>query len=239
MGRALVSSPAKNRKSVVRGSIMSSALRAGRARKPCDIIPRAPTWVASQESRPLATDKELSDFLKSVEKRAFKRTAYTVRNDDAALDIVQDSMIRLSEKYADRPPEELPLVFQRILSNATMDWFRRQKVRNAVLVNLSDFEGADEDGGDFDLLELLDLDSVATESAADSVGRQQVLELIDGEVSKLPGRQREAFLLRYWEELDVAETAAVMGCSQGSVKTHCSRAVHALAKALRAKGITL
>jgi RNA polymerase sigma-70 factor, ECF subfamily len=207
-------------------------------RNGCDIILRAPKRVASTESRPLATDKELSDFLKSVEKRAFKRTAYTVRNDDAALDIVQDSMIRLSEKYADRPPEELPLVFQRILSNATMDWFRRQKVRNAVLVNLSDFEGADDDGGDFDLLEMLNLDSVATESAADSVGRQQILELIDGEVGKLPRRQREAFLLRYWEELDVAETAAVMGCSEGSVKTHCSRAVHALAKALRAKGVS-
>ena len=218
---------------------MASGFAPTSARKPCDIILRAPKRVASQESRPLATDKELSDFLKSVEKRAFKRTAYTVRNDDAALDIVQDSMIRLSEKYADRPPAELPLVFQRILSNATMDWFRRQKVRNAVLVNLSDFEGADDDGGDFDLLEMLNLDSVATESAADSVGRQQILELIDGEVGKLPGRQREAFLLRYWEELDVAETAAVMGCSQGSVKTHCSRAVHALAKSLRAKGVTL
>ncbi len=188
----------------------------------------------------MATDKELADFLSTVEKRAFKRTAYTVRNDDAALDIVQDSMIRLAEKYPDRPPEELPLIFQRILSNATMDWFRRQKVRNAVLVNLSEFESADDGGGDFDLLELLDLsnDRVATESAADTVGRQQVLELIDAEVAKLPGRQREAFLLRYWEELDVAETAAVMGCSQGSVKTHCSRAVHALAKALRAKGVS-
>jgi RNA polymerase sigma-70 factor (ECF subfamily) len=187
----------------------------------------------------LATDKELTDFLKSVEKRAFKRTAYTVRNDDAALDIVQDSMIRLAEKYADRPAAELPLVFQRILSNATMDWFRRQKVRNAVLVNLSEFEGADDDGGDFDLLELLDTSGGGgTESAADSVGRLQMLALIDGEVSRLPTRQREAFLLRYWEELDVAETAAVMGCSEGSVKTHCSRAVHALAKALRARGIT-
>jgi RNA polymerase sigma-70 factor, ECF subfamily len=187
----------------------------------------------------LATDKELSDFLKSVEKRAFKRTAYTVRNDDAALDIVQDSMIRLAEKYADRPADELPLVFQRILSNATMDWFRRQKVRNAVLVNLSEFESAEDQGGDFDLLELLDLsqDSVAAESAADTVGRLQILELIEGEVARLPGRQREAFLLRYWEELDVAETAAVMGCSEGSVKTHCSRAVHALAKALRDKGV--
>jgi RNA polymerase sigma-70 factor (ECF subfamily) len=187
----------------------------------------------------LATDKELSDFLKSAEKRAFKRTAYAVRSDDAALDIVQDAMIRLAEKYADRPPEELPLVFQRILSNATMDWFRRQKVRNAVIVNLSDFEGADDEGGEFDLLELLDTSDQrgGTESAADSVDRQQILGLIDAEVQKLPGRQREAFLLRYWEELDVAETAAAMGCSEGSVKTHCSRAVHALAKALRAKGI--
>jgi RNA polymerase sigma-70 factor (ECF subfamily) len=189
----------------------------------------------------LATDKELSDFLKSVEKRAFKRTAYTVRNDDAALDIVQDSMIRLAEKYADRPAAELPLVFQRILSNATMDWFRRQKVRNALFVNLSDFEGADDESGDFDLLELLDTSGgrAGTENASESVSRMQILQLIDSQVQALPSRQREAFLLRYWEELDVAETASVMGCSEGSVKTHCSRAVHALAKALRAKGVTL
>lgn len=185
----------------------------------------------------MATDKELSDFLKSVEKRAFKRTAYTVRDDDAALDIVQDAMIRLAERYADRPAAELPLVFHRILSNATMDWFRRQKVRNAVVQNLSDFETAD--AGDFDLLETLETvdGMLGAESAAETVSRSQVLMLIDGEVAQLPARQREAFLLRYWEELDVAETAFVMGCSEGSVKTHCSRAVHALAKALRAKGL--
>ena len=95
----------------------------------------------------MATDKELSDFLKSVEKRAFKRTAFAVRDDDSALDIVQDSMIRLAEKYIDRPAAELPLLFQRILSNATMDWFRRQKVRNAVVHNFSEFSGpGDEDG---------------------------------------------------------------------------------------------
>jgi len=76
-------------------------------------------------------------------------------------------------------------------------------------------------------------------SAADEVSRAQILQRIEAEVEQLPGRQREAFLLRYWEELDVAETASVMGCSEGSVKTHCSRAVHALAKALKAKGITL
>ena len=187
----------------------------------------------------MATDKELSDFLKSVEKRAFKRTVFAVRDDDAALDIVQDSMIRLAEKYADRPAAELPLLFQRIMSNATMDWFRRQKVRNSVMQNLSDFEGDGEDG-DFDLLEMLEsIDgALGAESAADSVSRAQILLIIEGEVAQLPTRQREAFLLRYWEEFDVAETAAVMGCSEGSVKTHCSRAVHALAKALRAKGIS-
>jgi RNA polymerase sigma-70 factor, ECF subfamily len=187
----------------------------------------------------LATDKELSDFLKSVEKRAFKRTAYAVREDDSALDIVQDAMIRLAEKYADRPAAELPLLFQRILSNATMDWFRRQKVRNAVVQNLGDFDTGDDDG-DFDLLETLQSieGTLGTESAADAVSRDQILRVIEAEVAELPARQREAFLLRYWEEFDVAETAAVMGCSEGSVKTHCSRAVHALGKALRSKGIT-
>jgi RNA polymerase sigma-70 factor, ECF subfamily len=186
----------------------------------------------------LASDKELSDFLKSVEKRAFKRAAYAVRDDDAALDIVQDSMIRLAEKYIDRPAAELPLLFQRILSNATMDWFRRQKVRNAHVRNFSDFESTDEDG-EFNILEALEVldGSSGTESAADSVSRAQILLIIEQQVSQLPGRQREAFVLRYWEELDVAETAQVMGCSEGSVKTHCSRAVHALAKALKAKGI--
>jgi RNA polymerase sigma-70 factor, ECF subfamily len=186
----------------------------------------------------LATDKELSDFLKSVEKRAFKRVVYSVRDDDAALDIVQDTMIRLSENYSDRPANELPLLFQRILSNATMDWFRRQKVRGALFRNFSDFEpgGGEED---FDILEVLESldDGARNESAADSLGRAQILRAIDHEVANLPARQREAFLLRYWEEFDVAETALAMGCSEGSVKTHCSRAVHALAKALRSKGI--
>ncbi len=193
----------------------------------------------SRSATPLATDKELSDFLKSVEKRAFKRAVYAVRNDDAALDIVQDAMIRLAEKYADRPAAELPLVFQRILSNATMDWFRREKVRGAVMQNLSDFSGGGGDD-DFDLLETLHAleDTLGTESAADAVSRSQLLRIVDEAVSDLPARQREAFLLRYWEEFDVSETAEVMGCSQGSVKTHCSRAVQALAKALRIKGIT-
>lgn len=188
----------------------------------------------------MATESELSNFLRGIEKRAFKRTLYAVRDEEAALDIVQDAMIRLAERYADRPPEELPLVFQRILSNATMDWFRRQKVRNAVVSNLSDIESSSEDA-DFDLLESLETAEATegTESAADAVGRAQILQAIETEIAALPARQREAFLLRYWEEFDVAETAEAMGCSEGSVKTHCSRAVHALAKALQAKGISL
>lgn len=187
---------------------------------------------------PLASEQELSDFLKTAGKRAFKRVMYSVRDEDAALDVVQDTMIRLAERYADRPAAELPLLFQRMLSNATMDWFRRQKVRQAAVRNFSDLEGPAEAGGT-DVLELLEtLDSAATESAADAVSRHQTLLAVDAEVARLPARQREAFLLRYWEELDVAETALVMGCSEGSVKTHCSRAVHALAKALKAKGIT-
>ena len=188
----------------------------------------------------MATEQELSEFLKSVEKRAFKRSVYHVRNEESALDIVQDSMMKLAEHYGHKPPDELPMLFQRILSNCTLDWFRRQKTRNALFSNLSDFESASEDG-DFDLLETLDnsANSDQVESAESSTERAQILHEIELEIQELPARQREAFLMRYWEELDVAETAAAMGCSEGSVKTHCSRAVQALSKALRAKGIQL
>ena len=187
----------------------------------------------------MATDTELEDFLRSVEKRAFKRTVYTVRDEEAALDIVQDAMVRLAERYAERPAAEFGPLFQRILGNATMDWFRRQRVRDGVMQNLSAFESAG-DGDDFDLLEHLESlqPSAGVEGADVAAGRRQLLRTIEDEVQKLPGRQREAFLLRYWEELDVAETAAAMGCTEGSVKTHCSRAVHALARALRQRGIS-
>lgn len=186
----------------------------------------------------LATEQELTDFLKSVEKRAFKRASYHVRDDESALDIVQDSMLKLSQHYGDHPVTEFPMLFQRILSNTTMDWFRRNKTRNALFSNLSDFEGNDADG-DFDILETLSSssDSEDQESAEDSTSRAQTLQQIELAIQQLPGRQREAFLMRYWEEMDVAETAAAMGCTEGSVKTHCSRAVHALSKMLRAKGI--
>ncbi len=188
----------------------------------------------------MATEQDLTEFLKSVEKRAFKRAVYHVRNEESALDIVQESMMRLSEHYGHKPASELPMLFQRILSNCTMDWFRRQKTQNALFSNMSDFESSNEDS-EFDLLETLNLQSHSeqTESAESSTQRAQTLRNIESEIQTLPARQREAFLLRYWEELDVAETAIVMGCSEGSVKTHCSRAVQALSKVLRAKGINL
>jgi RNA polymerase sigma-70 factor, ECF subfamily len=189
----------------------------------------------------LATERELSDFLKSVEKRAFKRSIYHVRDEEAALDIVQDSMMKLAEHYGDKPANELPMLFQRILSNCTLDWFRRQKTRNALFSNMSDFESSSDEGGEFDLLETFAFadGSQQAESAEDTTRRAQVLREIEAEIQELPGRQREAFLMRYWEDMDVAETAAAMGCSEGSVKTHCSRAVQALSKALKAKGIQL
>lgn len=200
---------------------------------------QAGSGLLSATHRPhLATEQELSDFLRSVEKRAFKRTVYHVRDEDAALDIVQDSMMKLSEHYGDKPPAELPMLFQRILSNTTLDWFRRRKTREALFSNLSDFESASEDG-DFDLLETLELEDAGrgVESAADATERAQILRLIESGIQELPARQREAFLLRYWEDLDVAETAAAMGCSEGSVKTHCSRAVQALSRWLLSRGI--
>ncbi len=189
----------------------------------------------------MASRQELSDFLESVERRAFKQAVYAVRDDDAALDIVQDAMFKLAEKYADKPVAELPLLFQRILQNVIHDHFRRQKVRNLWTTLLSSLQPDDDESGERDPLDALEVegDARAGESAAQLVERDQILRIIDAEIQKLPTRQREAFVMRYWQEMDVAETAAAMGCSEGSVKTHCSRATHALAEALKARGITL
>jgi RNA polymerase sigma-70 factor (ECF subfamily) len=165
---------------------------------------------------------------------------FAVRDEDAALDIVQEAMLKLAEKYADRPAAELPLVFQRILRNAVHDHFRRSKVRSTWTVLLSALGGGKDDrDDDFDPLESIAAEPESGEpvNPADHLQQKQVMAAIELALAKLPARQREAFLLRYWEEFDVAETAAVMGCSEGSVKTHCSRAVAALSAALAAKGI--
>ena len=175
-----------------------------------------------------------------MERRAFKQAVYAVRDEEAALDIVQDAMLRLAEKYGHRPVAELPMLFHRIVQNAVRDWYRRQKVRSLWTTLLSSLTGGSEDD-DRDPLETLEVadGSNQPESPSAQLEQAQVLEIIEQELKRLPERQRQAFLMRYWEELDVAETAKAMGCSEGSVKTHCSRATHALASALRGRGITL
>jgi len=187
----------------------------------------------------LASPQQLSSFLESVERRAFKQAMFAVRDEEAALDIVQDAMMKLAEKYGDRPDEELPMLFQRILQNTIRDYYRRSKVRSMWTTLLSAFSPDDDE--DYDPLETLaaDEDEAGPKTPESKLQQAQTLNLIEDEIKKLPPRQREAFLMRYWEDMDVAETAAVMGCSEGSVKTHCSRATHTLAIALSAKGIKL
>lgn len=163
---------------------------------------------------------------------------FAVHNEDHALDIVQDAMLKLAEKYGDKPPGELPMLFQRILQNTIRDFYRRQKVRSLWTTLLSSFTPADDEDGDpLETLQVYEGSNIQTPHA--SLEQSQVLALIEKEIGKLPPRQREAFLMRYWEDMDIAETAATMGCSEGSVKTHCSRASHTLAAVLKTKGIEL
>lgn len=164
---------------------------------------------------------------------------FAIRNEETALDIVQDAMMRLAEKYGDRPVTEWPMLFQRILQNAIRDSYRRSKVRSLWTTLLSSLSHNDDE--DNDPLETIvaEHESEGLETPHRQLERSQLLGVIEKEVEKLPSRQREAFLMRYWEEMDIAETAAAMGCTEGSVKTHCSRATHTLAAALGAKGIKL
>lgn len=185
----------------------------------------------------MASRAELSRFLADVERRAFKQALFAVRDEDAALDIVQDSMMRLSEKYGDKPTEELPLLFQRILQNAIRDYYRRSRTRMERFTSLSALEGDADDP--VDPLEVIEFDDEINPFATPhaTLLQAETLSLVEEALQTLPPRQREAFLLRYWEGLDIAETAAAMGCTEGSVKTHCSRATHTLAAALESKGI--
>lgn len=179
-------------------------------------------------------------FLASVERRAYKQALFAVRNEENALDIVQDAMLSLVQSYAEKPAAEWPMLFTRILQNAIHNHFRRSKVRDYWTPTFSEFDHSTEDEASFDILESLlarNPDN-QTVSAEETVSREEMLNLIDELIKNLPDRQREAFLLRYWEDLSVTETAEAMGCSEGSVKTHCSRAAHSLAKALLDLGIT-
>ena len=181
----------------------------------------------------------MSDFLASVERRAYKQALFALLKGLQAIDIVLDVMVKLAEKYGNKPAGELPMLFQRILQNTIRDFYRRQKVRSLWTTLFSAFSSSDDE--DADLLETLEVEqgSYSPATPHGSLEQTQVLAIIEEEIKRLPLRQREAFLMRYWEDMDIAETAAAMGCSEGSVKTHCSRATHSLATALKAKGVEL
>jgi len=178
-------------------------------------------------ARTLQKERQLDRFLAEVERRALRIAEIAVRDRDEALDLVQDAMIKLTRNYSARNSNEWPPLFYRILQNGVRDWHRRQAVRNRVMVW---FHKARPDDGDYDVIA----------AAPDPTGRTPDEELQNAEamqdmetaVHELPTRQREAFMLRTFEGLDVAGTALAMGCSQGSVKTHYSRAVHTLREKL-------
>jgi RNA polymerase sigma-70 factor (ECF subfamily) len=177
----------------------------------------------------LATDHELSDFLKSVERRAFKRTAFAVRDDEAALDIVQDSMIRLVRRYSGRPSDEWRPLFYRILQNRIRDVQRRRKVRSRVLSFFGGIEGEEYDP-------IAAAPGPTSESPLDRAQASDAMQALEQALLLLPPRQREAFAMRNFEGLDVAQTAQAMSCTEGSVKTHYSRAVHRLRELLKEHG---
>ncbi len=195
---------------------------------------------AGAKERKLATQAELNDFLGGIERRAYKHAMFAMQDSHAALDVVQDAMIKLAEKYGDKPPEELPLLFHRILQNTIRDHCRRQKVRGNWFTLFSAFTGKREEE-EFDPLDTLqDNDNQSVPLMPEKALEQdQIISKIEEALENLPARQREAFLLRYWDGLDTAETAKAMGCTEGSVKTHCSRANHALSAMLAAIGVNL
>jgi RNA polymerase sigma-70 factor (ECF subfamily) len=171
----------------------------------------------------LQRERQLNQFLAEVERRALRIAEIAVRDRDEAMDLVQNAMIKLVNNYASRPQAEWTPLFYRILQNGVRDWHRRQKVKNRVMVWFGRGKG---DNDEYDVVA----------SAPDHAGRSpeqelqtgQAMQTLERAVHALPGRQREAFMLRTFEGLDVAGTAVAMGCSEGSVKTHYSRAVHTL-----------
>ncbi len=164
---------------------------------------------------------KMEGFLGEVETRAFRIALVSTRDVDEALDIVQDAMISLTRSYADRSIDEWRPLFYRILKNRIRDWQRKSIVRGRVM---SFFGGQESE----------EYDPIAQAPGATSENPFEVLAMGDAmgaleqALGELSRRQREAFMLRNFEGLNVAETATAMGCSDGSVKRHYSRAVHRL-----------
>ena len=188
------------------------------ARLTWDVPIRAPGESVLDQTR------ELEKFLADIERRAFRMAQIALRNEDDALDVVQDAMLKLVRNYAAKPAAEWRPLFYRILENGIRDLQRRRSVRGRLMAWMPGPKD-DPDGDAQD-----PMDSVADDSpdAPQLLMQAQAMEQLERSLRALPARQREAFMLRNFEGLDVAETAAAMGCSQGSVKTHYSRAVHTL-----------
>ena len=171
----------------------------------------------------LQRERQLNQFLAEVERRALRIAEIAVRDRDEALDLVQNAMIKLVSNYAGRPQAEWTPLFYRILQNGVRDWHRRQKVKNRVMVW---FGRGKSDSDEYDVV--ASAPDLAGRSPEQELQTGQTMQKLESAVHALPGRQREAFMLRTFEGLDVAGTAVAMGCSQGSVKTHYSRAIHTL-----------
>ncbi len=182
----------------------------------------------SKGARTLQNERQLNQFLGEVERRALRIAEIGVRDRDEALDLVQDAMIKLVRNYADRGTDEWAPLFYRILQNGIRDWHRRQFVRNRVMVW---FRRPPTNDNEYDVVAAAP--DLAGRSPEEELQNDEAMRSLEAAVHELPTRQREAFMLRTFEGLDVAGTAAAMGCSQGSVKTHYFRAVHALREQLQ------
>ncbi|MFO0707126.1 MAG: RNA polymerase sigma factor [Nitrospira sp.] len=171
--------------------------------------------------------RALDRFLAGVERRAFRMAQLATGHDDEALDLVQDAMLKLVERYGIRNETEWGPLFHRILQSKIRDWYRRRKVRSRWQLWL----GTADDGEDTDD-PLEAIADTATPTAEHQLKVKEAAAALDEALRALPFRQQQVFLLRAWEELDVEQTAVAMGCSEGSVKTHYFRAIQALRKRL-------
>jgi len=169
--------------------------------------------------------RALESFLAGVEAKAFRIAQIALRHEHDALDAVQDAMLRLVRSYSNRPAEQWRPLFYRILENCVRDMQRRRSVRGRVLTWYRRALGDEAGEGEVDPLEQVSDPAPGPSSLAQA---DETMQALEAALAELPARQRQAFLLRNLEGLDVAQTASAMGCSEGSVKTHYFRALQAL-----------
>jgi RNA polymerase sigma-70 factor, ECF subfamily len=191
--------------------------------------------ISSEDSAKAATTESnsLDSFLASVQNRGFAMAKAAIGRDADALDVVQDAMLQLVKRYRDRTSDEWRMLFFRILQNRINDFFRRKKVRDKATGWLPrQFKNADEQVTEDPFQQVVDARS---DTPLEHLERSQNIEHIHRALQTLSRRQREAFMLRCWEGLSTAETSAVMQCSEGSVKTHYSRAMESMRRELTEK----